>query len=372
MKCNMCQAIMEVEAVVVDCGHTFCGNCFSKTMADSCPVCPHCDTPLGDDNCHLRQVMPNTAALRGVRPERAIAMFGEALTFWDNQRGLEDQMSERKHMKTVEAYKAREQQYKGRLKQYKDGLQDAKKEIQQATHLNEQLKEDNQELQARFAEVNKRAVRLEERLRLIEQGDRRGAPDHGAMIMREEMQQARHRQPQHQRIMGAHHEIHFSPSTTLDAPVGGGPQLMLASREAHRRGIISDGPLTLAPNTTTPAQKQRLLLTTEAYTPVRAARSSPGGRLQYAPGSAAHSGLSAGHVGYDNSPMAPRGNLRGTGSLNNGGNRFKSHAHTGGRSSSGGFGLARTTAQGVPTLRSPARAAPRRSIDVSYKAPRYS
>ena len=89
MKCNICQAIMEVEAVVVDCGHAFCRNCFSKTMADSCPVCPHCDTPLGDDNYHMRQVMPDTAALRGVRPERAIAMFGEALTFWDNQRGLE-------------------------------------------------------------------------------------------------------------------------------------------------------------------------------------------------------------------------------------------------------------------------------------------
>lgn len=47
-------------------------------------------------------------------------MLGEALKFWDNQRGFEVSIGEATLERSVEVYKKREVQFKDRLKKYKE------------------------------------------------------------------------------------------------------------------------------------------------------------------------------------------------------------------------------------------------------------
>lgn len=51
---------------------------------------------------------------------QAVEMLGEALKFWDNQRGFEVSIGEATLERSVEVYKKREVQFKDRLKKYKE------------------------------------------------------------------------------------------------------------------------------------------------------------------------------------------------------------------------------------------------------------
>ena len=75
MKCNLCGQPQDHEVDVFDCGHAACHDCASKLMAQSSPICPHCEASLTDHTWHARrQVRPgDTGQLMGVCPAKVSA-----------------------------------------------------------------------------------------------------------------------------------------------------------------------------------------------------------------------------------------------------------------------------------------------------------